>query len=347
MGSIIDRRTFIKSSAAAAATVAMASPLRLVRIASGEGSGEPFLFAYISDSHLTYLGNGKFTEMFIEGLERAVTELEFMEEEPDFVFYGGDLAQLGRKEELDKGAEILAKVAKKIYYVMGEHDYYLDLGEYWRKLFGKEHYSFDHKGIHFVVLNSILTYKEWIQRWPTPMDRMKAMAQLDNPKGSPFMVGKEQIQWLKEDLARYSKDTPIVVLSHSPLYKYYKPWNFWTDDAEEVQAVLRPFKQVTVIHGHIHQVATHRTGNITFHGIMSTAWPWPYPPSRFIPPLTVPMNRANPFTHYDGCGWGWISVRRDRKIVKHYELWENEPLDITPEVMEARERAVSPPALHY
>jgi 3',5'-cyclic-AMP phosphodiesterase len=51
--------------------------------------------------------------------------------------------------------------------VMGEHDYYLDLGEYWEKLFGP-HYSFDHKGVHFVVLNSILTYDEWtFDRWPT------------------------------------------------------------------------------------------------------------------------------------------------------------------------------------
>ena len=32
------------------------------------------------------------------------------------------------------------------------------------------------------------------------------------------------------------------MFSHSPLYKYYKDWNFWTDDADEVQAILRPFQ---------------------------------------------------------------------------------------------------------
>lgn len=343
----VDRRTFLRGTGAALATTALTSPLRMVRVAHGAQGQEPFVFAYLSDSHINYIGDGNFTQMFLDGLGRGVTELAFMEQEPDFVVYGGDLAQLGRKEELDKGVEIMSSVTQKVYWVMGEHDYYLDMGEYWRKLFGAEHYSFDHKGVHFVVLNSILTYQAWIDRWPTPMDRMKAMAQLDNPQGSPFMVGKAQIQWLKEDLTKYPKETPIIVLSHSPLYKYYKPWNFWTDDAEEVQALLQRFDQVTVIHGHIHQVATNQIGNIAFHGIMSTAWPWPYPPKRFIPPLTVPMNRANPFTHFDGCGWGWGVVRADTKVVKHYELWENKSRDVTPEFIQAKAQVLTPPAVHY
>ena len=47
--------------------------------------------------------------------------------------------------------------------------------------------------------------------------------------------------------------TPVVVFSHSPLYKYYKDWNFWTDDADEIQQILGKFESVTVIHGHTHQ----------------------------------------------------------------------------------------------
>src|SRR3990172_3652149 len=81
-----------------------------------------------------------------------------------------------------------------------------------------------------------------------------AMARLDNPHGSPFMVKEEQLQWLKNDLAKINKDTLIMVFSHSPLYKVFKPWNFWTDDAEQVQAILKPFNNVMVLHGHVHQV---------------------------------------------------------------------------------------------
>ena len=45
-----------------------------------------------------------------------------------------------------------------------------------------------------------------------------------------------------------------------------------------MQALLKKFKRATVIHGHTHQVLTQRIGNINFHGMLSTAWPWPYAP---------------------------------------------------------------------
>ncbi len=48
--------------------------------------------------------------------------------------------------------------------------------------------------------------------------------------------------------------TPVIVFSHSPLQKIYKGWNFWTDDAEDVQAMLQPFTSVNVIYGHVHQI---------------------------------------------------------------------------------------------
>jgi len=68
-------------------------------------------------------------------LIRAVAETNLLEPKPDFVFFGGDLAQLGTKAELDHGAEIMSALRYETHYVMGEHDYYLDLGEYWSKLF--------------------------------------------------------------------------------------------------------------------------------------------------------------------------------------------------------------------
>lgn len=81
---------------------------------------------------------------------------------------------------------------------------------------------------------------------------MAEMAVLDNPNGSPIMVGEKQREWMKKDLEKMKKDTPIVVLSHSPLQKIFKNWNFWTDDAEQVQDLLKPFKKVTVLYGHVH-----------------------------------------------------------------------------------------------
>jgi hypothetical protein len=108
-----------------------------------------------------------------------------------------------------------------------------------------------------------------------------------------------------KDLEKVPTSTPLIVFSHSPLYKLYRPWNFWTDDAEDVQAILQPFDRVTVLHGHTHQVLTNRIGNIQFHGMLSTAWPWPYAPQG-LPALTVQMNRPNPFDSNDGLGDGSV-----------------------------------------
>ena len=315
------RRKFLKQSGALLAASTL--PLTMVELAFGKGSEDKFTFAYISDSHITQIKGNKFVRNWDRGLIRAVAEANLLDPRPDFVFYGGDIAQLGKPEEIDHGLELLGGLRGKLHYVMGEHDYYVDLGEYWRKQLGPDHYSFDHKGVHFVVLNSILTHESWMHgKWESGMDRMKQMARLDNPNGQPFMVGDAQRAWLKKDLAGVSKDTPVVVFSHSPLQKIYKGWNFWTDDAEQVQALLKPFDKVTVLYGHVHQIQTNQIGNISFHSAMATAWPWPYPSTyrqkaSYLPKLTVNMNRADPFFERDATGWQFIDVHSGRADVNY------------------------------
>ena len=316
------RRDFLKCAGAVAAL-----PLSTVELAFADPA-KNFTFAYISDSHIQHIKGTKFVHNWDRGLIRAVAETNLLYPRPDFVVFGGDLAQLAKQEELDHGAEMLSKLDYKVHCVMGEHDYYLDLGEYWSKLFGPQYYSWDHKGVHFITLNSILTYDEWTyERWPTNEQRMNEMAGLDNPNGSPFMVGEKQRAWLKKDLAQVSKDTPVVLFSHSPIQKIYKGWNFWTEDAEEIQAMLAPYDNVTVVYGHVHQIQYNQIGNISFHAVMATAWPWPYPDSyaqaeHHMPKLTVPMNRADPFHERDATGWQLIDLASGR-IAMNYNLYNN------------------------
>ena len=321
----ISRRSFLKQMGVL--TVASTIPLSLVELSFADPA-KNFTFAYISDAHIQHITGSKFVRNWDRGLIRAVAETNLLQPKPDFVVFGGDLAQLGTKEELDHGAEMLSKLNYNFKCVMGEHDYYLDLGEYWSKLFGPQYYSWDHKGVHFITLNSILTYDEWThERWPTAEQRMLEMAGLDNPNGSPFMVGEKQREWLKNDLENVNKDTPVVLFSHSPIQKIYKGWNFWTEDAEEVQAQLKPFKDVTVVYGHVHQIQYNQIENISFHAVMATAWPWPYPQSyaqaeTHLPKLTVPMNRANPFFERDATGWQFINLKTGR-VTMDYNLYNN------------------------
>jgi len=330
----LSRRGFVKVSAAAAAGAAALvngiSPHSFVpvNVAGAQpapgGKREAFRFAYISDSHLY---EEKVNDRFVRGLLRAVDDVNRMDPQPDFVLYGGDLAQLGQPAELALGAQILKTVKAPLKMMVGEHDWYLDLGEKWRELFGQPSYSFDHKGVHFVVLMSVVEKDFWTERKLTPMQRMKTVAGLDNGAQSSFEVGAEGRAWLEQDLAKVPPTTPLIVFSHSPLYKLYKKWNFWTDDADQVQAALKKFQRVTVIHGHTHQLLTNRIGNIHFHGMLSTAWPWPYAPEG-LPELTIQMDRPDPFDPNDGCGDGTFDVHEDALVDSIYRLWNRNPITV-------------------
>lgn len=349
------RREFLQK--ASALLVGGVLPVSLIEVAFGKTSKKDFSFAYISDSHIQQIKGNQFVRNFDRGLIRAVAECNLMDPQPDFIIYGGDLAQLGSKPELDHGLEIMSACKAPVRYVMGEHDYYLDLGEYWQSQLGPQWYSFDHKGVHFIVLNSVLVDSQWINKWSSGEERMGVMAGLDNPLGSPFMVGEKQRAWLKADLDKVSKDTPLVVLSHSPLQKIYKGWNFWTDDAEIIQDLLKPFDKVNVFYGHVHQIQYNQIGNISFHSVMATAWPWPYPSTYskadgHLAKLTVKMNRADPFFERDATGWQFVDLWSGNSSL-HFQLAENSPRSVVfnpktkrPEDSQYQNQPI-PPQSHY
>jgi Icc protein len=305
----LDRRSFLKVSAAAFGAVAAKGllpphsfqPVGIAHAETPTRTVESFRFAYISDSHLY---DRKVNDRFVNALLRAVDDVNGM------------------------SAQILKNVKAPLRMMVGEHDWYFDLGEKWRSLFGQPQYSFDHKGVHFVVLNSVVEKDFWTARGLTPMQRMRTVAGLDNGVQSSFTVGTEGRSWLENDLRGKPPSTPLVVFSHSPLYKLYKPWNFWTDDAEDVQAILRRFQSVVVFHGHTHQMLTNRIGNIHFQGFLSTAWPWPYAPQG-LPELTVEMGRPDPFDPNDGCGNGSVLMHPDGLADIVQNLWNRNPVTIS------------------
>src|SRR5262249_33183279 len=211
----LDRRGFLKVSLAAAGAAA-ASGVRFnphsfqtVSVAgAATGKVEPFTFAYISDSHLY---ERQVNDRFVRQLLRAVDDVNALDPQPDFVLYGGDLAQLGGAGELDLGAQILENNKAPLHLVGGRADWVLDQGGEWGALFGQETYSFDHKGVHFVVLMSVNEEDFWTKRGMTPDERMHTVAGLDNGIQSRFEVGAPQREWLKQDLAKVAPGTPVIV----------------------------------------------------------------------------------------------------------------------------------------
>ena len=322
----ITRRTFIRSSLLAGAAVGAgavvhgALPLiNTIDLAFGASS---FSFAWISDTHLY---PKTLNTRFVDKAVRAIKEVNSMKPTADFLIFGGDLAQLGDPVELDLGNELLKEIKIKKYFIPGEHDWYLDMGKKWNKLFGASPWTFDHKGVRFIGLDTVGKAPDyWSAKKMSPKERMDHMAVLDGSVAGPWAgLGKEQLRWLDKTLAGWSKKKPVIIFSHNPLYEYYPPWNFWVRDWKEVHEIVKPYKNVTNIHGHTHQVLYNEIGRMRSIGMLATSWPWPYAPEG-VPKLTKPMVRADPGDHFDGVGWGKQTMTAARKIENKYMMWRKD-----------------------
>lgn len=274
----------------------------------------PFRFAMISDSHLYSQADHKFDRH----LEDAVAQINALAVQPDFVLYGGDIAQNGTEDQLVKGQKILANLKPKMMVIPGEHDWYLDMGAAWKGLFGKETWSFDHKGVHFIGLNSILVKDFWTSAGLTNKQRMEVMEMLESPIAGPWGIQAAQLEWLKKDVAKLSADTPVVVFTHSPLWDYYPRWNFQTSDSADIRQILGKFENVMSFHGHVHQTVFNKIGNMSSIGALSTSWPWPYPPVNLAYPQSQ-MYRADPGNEQDGMGTLYTAMNQSGKGLVHHQ----------------------------
>jgi len=169
---------------------------------------EPFTFLFVTDAHLQPELNG------VVGTDMAFKKARAVK--ADFAINGGDhvfdslavpkqraltLFDLYDKTEQDLGV--------KVYHTIGNHDVLgiypasgiaQDDPLYGKKLFeqrlGKLYYSFDHKGHHFIVLDSI---------------------GITQDRAYEGRIDAAQLQWLAADLAALPSGTPVIVSVHIPL----------------------------------------------------------------------------------------------------------------------------------
>jgi 3',5'-cyclic-AMP phosphodiesterase len=215
---------------------------------------EPFTFLFVTDAHLQPELNG------VVGTDLAFKKAR--EIKADFAINGGDhvfdalgvpkqralaLFDLYDKTEQDLGL--------KLHHTIGNHDVLglypasgiaQDDPLYGKKLFeqrfGKLYYSFDHKGHHFVVLDSIGI---------TP------------DRAYEGRIDAAQLQWLAADLAALSAGTPIIVSVHIPLvtaFAAYMPepatapahHGLSVANASEVLDLFSGHNVLGVLQGHTH-----------------------------------------------------------------------------------------------
>ena len=284
----MDRRDFIKLAGIGGAVFASGLGATVLGSGSGlhgaSGPAGDFYFVQLSDTHWGF--DGPSVNPDSKGsLKKAVAAVNSLEQKPDFVVFTGDLTHTTENSKVrhDRMAEFKDIAAginvKKIYYMPGEHDAALDKGDTYQSFFGDLHYSFDHKGVHFAVI--------------------------DNVSDPGAIVGEAQTSWLREDLKKVKGNAPIVVLTHRPLFDLYPQWDWATKDGKAVIDVLMPYQNVTVFYGHIHQEHHFTTGHIQHHAAKSLMFPLPAPgsaPKR----APVPWDSSMP---YKGLGYREVDAR--------------------------------------
>ena len=252
---MIDRRAFLKLAAVGGGAV-FASTLR--GPAHAVSGYEEFFFVQLSDTHWGY--SGPANPQADTTLRTAVASVNALEVKPDFVMFTGDLTHTTddsaeRRRRLAEFRGIVRELkVKDVRFMPGEHDASLDSGAAFKELFGETHYSFDHKGVHFVVL--------------------------DNVSDPGANIGEAQLQSLRDDLARLKKSVPIVVFTHRPLFDLAPAWDWATRDGAKAMEILMLYPHVTVFYGHIHQEHHHKTGHIAHHSAKSLIFPLPAPMSQ-------------------------------------------------------------------
>lgn len=288
----INRREFIKF--AAFGGVVFASGLRAAENEAGkpEGSSLPaddFYFVQLSDTHWGY--DGPLNPDSRGTLPKAIEAVNALSVPPDFIVFTGDLTHLTlnpkeRRERMAQFRDVVSKLkVHDIHFLPGEHDASVDHGEVFQEFFGPTHYSFDHKGVHFVVIDNV-----------------------SDPNGA---IGETQLAWLANDLAPLKKDQPLVALTHRPLFDLYPEWGWSTRDGSRAIELLMPFTNTTVFYGHIHQENQHATGHIVHHSAKSLIFPLPAPGSA---PANKPLpwDPAQPYR-----GLGWREVEAEPKEAKY------------------------------
>ncbi len=193
-----------------------------------------FRFAIVSDRN-----GGMRTGVF----DSAVTKLNLLQ--PEFVLSVGDLID-GYTEDpkvwnaqWDEFDSVVNRLDMPFYYVPGNHDTSNELlTEVWKKRHGLDYYSFVHKNVLFIALNS---------------DEIK--------NGG---ISKKQVEYVKNALNQHQKVQWTFVFMHRPLWSYGDQAGF-----KEIGDALKG-RKYTLFSAHHHNYQYQVVGGMDHYVLATT-----------------------------------------------------------------------------
>jgi len=172
---------------------------------------------------------------------------------PEFVVSVGDLIEgytndvARAQQEWSEFLGFINELQMRFFFVAGNHDVTNPmLHDLWRKHFGREWYSFDYKGVHFLCLSS------------------------EDPSAT---LGEEQVKWAEDDLKKHRDARWTFVLLHKPLWVYAErelaagnpDRTNWTKIAAALGS--RPH---TVFAGHVHHYVQFERNGSNYYQLATT-----------------------------------------------------------------------------
>jgi 3',5'-cyclic AMP phosphodiesterase CpdA len=262
--STLTRRTFLATTGAAALSFGLGSEGLAGVIAAGTEAPGDFTFLFLTDAHLQPELNAA------KGCDQCFKKARTIQ--CDFAIQGGDhvfdalgvarpratrLFELYRTTEQD--------LSLKVYHTIGNHDCFgvypasgvapadpLYGKKMYADLFGPTYYSFDHKGVHFIVLDSI---------------------GITADRAYEGRVDAAQLAWLAADLKALPASAPVIVSVHIPLvtaFEAYAPPPA-TPPAHHGLSIANAYEVIALFEGHnvlgVLQGHTHINETVTWKGI--------------------------------------------------------------------------------
>ena len=236
----------------------------------GKNLTEPiFRYAIISDTHIRPSGESSSpwkTNLLTNERARWITHA-INNENPDLVIHLGDIVHPVPHQSTHSSAsnvahEIMGHLSCPYYLVPGNHDVgdkdnptvpahivNDDFIEFFHEHYGASYQSFDHKGIHFIILNSPVL-------------------------NSGLEEEHLQSEWLEKDLEEHKGDR-IHLFSHYPPYLHTpdEPSNYDNLDQPARQWLLELIEKYSVeafYAGHVHQFFHKRHHHTDIYNMLST-----------------------------------------------------------------------------